>query len=264
MARGRIWTGNVNFVLVSIPVEIVRAVREQRVSFRLMHEKDNAVLERRMYCPEDDRFIHREHIVNGYEVDSGRYVVVNADEYEALEPKRSRTIEIDSFVDLADIDPVYFDRPYYLVPREGGERTYQLLTDVMREKQKAGLAKFVLHNREHLVALWAQGKAMALMLLHYDEQVADGEEVRPKGVKPQAAKVRAMSTVMKKMRGEYDPADFVDEHRRRVLAFLKQKAEREGTVVAAEPEEEEQAVEQEEGQDLMAALEESLARARTR
>ncbi len=260
-----VWTGAVNFVLVSIPVEIVPAVHEDRIIFRLMHGKDGTPLRREMFCPADNVFVPPEQIANGYEVGPNRYVVVTDEEYEALEPRRSQTIAIDAFVNLRDIDPVYFDRPYYLVPREGGERSYQLLTQVLQETRKAGLAKFVMHGREHLVALWAQGNVMTLMLLHYREQIADQETLRPKEAEPQPDRVGALTAAMQRLRGDYNPAHYLDEHRQRVLGFLQEKAQERGTVSVPEAEHaEEQPATAEEGQDLVSALEESLARARKR
>ncbi len=265
MAKESVWTGAVNFVLVSIPVEMMPAVHEDRIAFRLMHKKDDVLLQRQMFCPADRTFVPRDHIANGYEVEPDKYVVVTADEYEALEPRHSQAIAIDSFVDLAEIDPVYFDRPYYLVPREGGERSYRLLTEVLQETRKAGLARFVLHDREHLIALWAQGDVLVVMLLHYQDQIADRESFRPKGVKTQHTRVGALAAIMQRMKTDYNPAHYVNEQRERVLGFLEEKAKQQGTVAVAEPEgAEEQPVEQEEGQDLVAALEESLARARKR
>jgi len=260
-----VWTGAVNFVLVSIPVQILPAVIEKRVAFRLMHQKDNALLKREMYCPADGTFVHGEHVVNGYEVGPNRYVVVTDDEYDALEPSRSQTIQIDSFVNFDEIDPVCFDRPYYVVPRKGGERSYGLLVEVMQETRKAGLAKFVLHDREHLVALWAHNDVLSLMMLHFPEEVAEAGEIRPKQAKPQAARVGAIAAAIQQLRGDYDPARYVDEHRERVLGYLQEKAKQQGTVEVAAPQAaEEQAAGKEEGQDLVAALEESLARARAR
>jgi len=260
-----IWTGAVNFVLVSIPVEIVPAVHEDRIVFRLMHGKDGTPLRREMFCPADNVFVAPEQMANGYEVGPNRYVVVTDEEYEALEPRRSQTIAIDAFVNLRDIDPVYFDRPYYLVPRAGGERSYQLLTHVLQETHKAGLAKFVMHGREHLVALWAQGDVLTLMLLYYREQIADQEALRPQEAQPQPERVGALTAVMQGLRGDYNPAHYVDEHRQRVLGFLQEKAQEQGTVAVPEAEHaEEQPAVAAEGQDLVSALEESLARARKR
>ncbi len=265
MADEAVWTGAVNFVLVSIPVEVLPAVHEQRVAFRLMHRRDDALLRREMYCPADGSFVHGEHIVNGYEAGPSRYVVVTEDEYQALEPGRSQTIRIDSFVGFDEIDPMYFDRPYYVVPREGGERSYRLLVNVMQETRKAGIAKFVMHDREHLVALWAQNDVLGLMLLHFPEELADTEDIRPRQARPQAARVGAITAAIQQLRGDYDPVKYVDEHRERVLGYLQEKAKQQGTVEVAAPEAAEaQAAEQEQGQDLVAALEESLARARAR
>jgi DNA end-binding protein Ku len=260
-----VWTGAVNFVLVSIPVQILPAVHEKRVAFRLVHQRDDALLKREMYCPADGAFVQGEHIANGYEVGPDSYVVVTDDEYDALEPSRSQTIQIDSFVNFDEIDPVYFDRSYYVAPREGGERSYGLLVEVMQETRKAGLARFVLHDREHLVALWARNDVLGLMMLHFPEEVADTGEIRPKQAKPQAARVGTITAAIQQLRGDYDPAKYVDEHRERVLGYLQEKAKQQGTVEVAAPQTaEEQPVEQEEGQDLVAALEESLARARAR
>jgi DNA end-binding protein Ku len=260
-----IWTGAVNFVLVSIPVEIVPAVHEDRLVFRLLHAKDGVPLRREMFCPAENVFVPPEQIAHGYEVGPDRYVVVTDEEYAALEPRRSQTIAIDAFVNLREIDPVYFDRPYYLLPRAGGERSYQLLTHVLQQTRKAGLAKFVMHGREHLVALWAQGNVLTLMLLHYREQIADQEALRPKEARPQPARVGALAAVMQRLRGDYNPAHYIDEHRQRILGFLQEKAQQQGTVTMPEPEHAEPPpAGQEEGQDLVRALEESLARARRR
>jgi DNA end-binding protein Ku len=260
-----VWTGAVNFVLVSIPVAIVPAVHEDRLAFRLLHAKDDAPLRREMLCPAENLFVPPEQIAHGYEAGPDRYVVVTEAEDAALEPRRSQTIAIDAFVNVREIDPVYFDRPYYLVPREGGERSYQLLTHVLQETHKAGLAKFVMDGREHLVALWAQGNVLTLMLLHYREQIADGEALRPKQARPEPARVGALAAVMQRRRGDYNPAHYIDEHRQRVLGFLQEKAQQQGTVAVPEPRRvEEQPAGQEEGQDLVSALEESLARAKRR
>ena len=260
-----LWTGAVNFVLVSIPVEILPTVHEQRVAFRLMHQRDDAILKREMYCPTDGSFVRGEHIVNGYPVGPDRYVVVTEDEYQALEPQRSRTIQIDSFVNFDQIDPVYFDRPYYLVPHEGGERSYRLLVEVMQDTGKAGLAKFVLHDREHFVALWARNDLLCLMMLHFPEEIADADEIRPKQARPEPAKVGAITAALHDLKGDYDPARYVDEHCERVRGYLQEKAKQQGTVEIAAPEAaEEHPVEQEQGRDLVAALEESLAHARAR
>jgi len=260
-----VWSGALNFVLVSTPVEMVPAAREKGIVFRLLHRKDHVPLRRQMFCPADPTFVPREHVVTGYEVGPNKYAVVTDEEYEALEPRRSQTIQIDSFVDFGAIAPVYFDRPYYLVPREGGERAYRLLTEVTQATRKAGLAKFVLHDREHLIALWAQGDVLTLMLLHYREQIADREAIRPKEAKPEPAKVGAITAVMQRLRGEYNPAHYIDEHRERVLGFLQEKARQQGTVAAPVSEEaEEPPVGQPEEQDLVRALEESLARTKHR
>jgi DNA end-binding protein Ku len=263
MPGAKIWTGTLSFVLVSIPVELISAVRHTRVSFRLMHKKDNALLQRRMYCPKHNTFVHPEHIVNGYEAGDDQYVIIRDEEYKALEPKRSQSIEINAFVGSEEIDSIYFDRPYYLLPRKGGAKSYVMLRQVMQETGKVGLARFVLHTREHLVAVRAKEGILELMTLHYNAQVRDTDQIVPH-VKAQTAKVKSITEQIKKAKGKYDLNRYIDDHRRQILEFLEQKAKEGHTVTIEKPEEEEEPVEQEAQADLISILEESLAKVKSK
>lgn len=260
MARSSIWYGMLTFVLVSIPVNIVPAVRPKRTSFHLLHKTDHSRLRRQMFCPADNTYVHPEHILNGYPVDDDRYVVVREEEYQALEPKRSQAIEIEAFVDFAQIDPVYYDRPYYLVPKKGGEKPYRLLHESMKKSGRAGISRLVLHDRQYLVAVWPLKKALGLMLLHYAQQVRDVGEFVP-SAEANAQSVRDIIRVMETKKTEYDPEKYKDEYTIGLLELVDQKAKEGEVVTVPQPEEEEEeAVESE--QDLIAALEESLAHAR--
>jgi DNA end-binding protein Ku len=259
-----IWTGTLSFVLVSIPVELISALTRSRVSFNLVHKKDNSFLERRMFCPKDEKLIHGEHIVNGYEVAPEKYVVIRENEYKALEPKRSQSIEISSFADFSDVDPIYFDRPYYIMPRKGGSKSYQMLRQAMQETGKAGFARFVLHTREHLIVVKANEHILEMMTLHFSEQVKDASGIAPKGLKTQASHVKAMVEQIKKEHKSYDPDRYVDTHRKKVLDMLNEKARHSHTVAIREPEETETVEAGEEREDLISALEESLAKVRSK
>jgi DNA end-binding protein Ku len=265
MPKRGIWTGTLSFVLVSIPVELVSAVNPGRISFNLLHEKDYSRLERRMYCPEHDQFVHPEHIFNGYEVEKGKYVVVTEDEYESLAPERSQSIEINSFIDMAEVDPVLYDRPYYLVPKKGGEKAYSLLLKTLRETEKAGVAKFVLRNREHLVTVWAEKNLLCLMMMHFPEEIRDPGEVKPEANK-KTKEVNSMVSVIEKNQGSYNPEKYSDTYREQAAAFLEEKIKSRGTVTSEEAEEEGEEIEQEAeaSSDLVAALERSLEESKSR
>src|SRR3990172_1923715 len=154
-----IWSGTISFSLVAIPVQLVKAVDPGRVSFRMLHSKDFSPLLRRMACPEEGKIVPPEEIIRGYEIGPDKYIVVTDEELESLSPQRSRSIEIVDFVDTKDVDAIYYDHPYYLVPLKGGEKAYRLFVEVMHRTRKAGLAKFVLGEREYLVAVKSRSGA---------------------------------------------------------------------------------------------------------
>src|SRR5512142_217030 len=147
MAVQGIWSGTISFSLVAIPVQLVRAVSPGRISFRMLHATDYSPLQRRMFCPKQETLVPAEEIVRGYEIAPERYLPITDEELESVSPERSRTIEIVEFIDMAEVDPLYFDHPYYLVPLKGGEKAYRLLVEIMRRTNRAGLAKFVLGER---------------------------------------------------------------------------------------------------------------------
>src|SRR5207244_863257 len=134
MARS-IWSGSLSFGLVNVPVKLYTAVREERIAFHLLHDQDKVRLKQKMVCPADGKEVHREHTVRGYEISPEKYVIVRDEELEAVAPKSSRVIELQDFVDLESIDPIYFDKGYYLAPQQNAEKAYRLLVEAM-EKTK--------------------------------------------------------------------------------------------------------------------------------
>jgi DNA end-binding protein Ku len=248
--------------MVSIPVDIVSAVRPGKVSYHLMHKEDNSPIQTRMFCPHDKKFVHPEHIVNGYPVDDDKYVIVKEEEYQALEPQRSQTIEINTFINVEKINPIYFEKSYYILPRKGGAKAYQLLLDVLKDTGKAGLAKFVLRSREYLVVVKPHNRVLGLMVLHFPEEIRDPKEIMPKNFKAEPQKVKAITEIIMKLKGEYKPDKLEDKYFEKVVNFLEKKAKEEGTITVEQPVEEE-TVETDTG-DLVAALEESLAKAKSK
>ncbi len=254
MAFQGIWSGTISFSLVAIPVQLVKAIAPGRVSFRLLHSKDYSPLARRMFCPEQAKLVPPDEIIRGYEIGLDRYIPITDEELESVSPERSRTIEIIEFIDMREVDPIYYDHPYYLVPLKGGEKAYRLLVEVMRRTNKAGLAKFVLAEREYLVAVKSTEGALTLITLHYSEEIVPDEDISPKAGKIEAEATGRMNKSIKKMMADFNPGKYANERREKVLDLLKKKAKEKAAVEAPE-------VEKAEGEgpaDLVATLEEAM------
>ncbi len=254
MASQGIWNGTISFSLVAIPVRLVKAIDPGRVSFRLLHTKDYSPLARRMFCPAEETMVPPDEIIRGYEIGPDQYIMMTEEELESASPERSRTIEIVEFIDMKEVDPVYYDHPYYLVPSKGGEKAYQLLVEVMHRTKKAGLAKFVLAEREYLVAVTPRDGVLALTTLHYSEEILSEEDLSPKKGKDALEEESRMRKSIERMIEDFDPGKYADEGRKKLMALVAKKAKERRPVEAP-------AVVEEEGEgppDLVTALEESM------
>jgi DNA end-binding protein Ku len=249
-----IWSGTISFSLVAIPVRLVKAVEPGRVSFRLLHSRDYSPLVRRMVCPEEDKLVPPDEIIRGYELGAGKYILITDEELESVSPERSRTIEIIEFIDMKEVDPIYYDHPYYLVPLKGGEKSYRLLVEVMNRTNKAGLAKFVLGEREYLVAVKSTGRALSLITLHYHDEILPHEDIASEQEKIEPEEKSRMKKIIKERISDFNPDKFADERREKILELLRKKARQMAPVEAPESGEEEG-----EGPvDLIAVLEKSM------
>ena len=254
MAVQGICSGTISFSLVAIPVRLVKAIEPGHISFRLLHSKDYSPLARRMSCPEEETMVTPDEIIRGFEIAPSKYIVMTDEELESVSPERSRTIEIVEFIDMKEVDPIYYDHPYYLVPAKGGEKAYRLLVEVMRRTNKAGLAKFVLAEREYLVAVTSKDGALALTTLHYNEEILPAEDLSPKKGRIEAEEQSRIRKSIEHMIEDFDPGKYADERRKKLMDLLAAKAKEKAPVEAP-------VVEEEEGEgppDLAAALEESL------
>jgi DNA end-binding protein Ku len=254
MAVQGIWSGTISFSLVAIPVQLVKAVEPGRVSFHLLHKKDYSPLVRRMYCPQEERLVSADEIIRGYEIGPDKYIPITDEELESVSPGRSRTIEISGFIDIKDIDPLYYGHPYYLVPSKGGEKAYQLLVEIMHRTGKAGVAKFVLAEREYPVVVKSFQGALSLLTLHYGEDILPAADIVPEAGPLKSAEIIGMKNVIAKMTTDFNPDKHVNERRKKIKALLKKK-EKKMIVVSAPQVEEEEA---EGPADLVSALEESM------
>src|SRR5947209_3502014 len=172
-----IWSGAISFGLVNVPIKLFTATSQKDVRFHQLHDKDGARIQQKRVCSKDGEEIPLEHIVKGYEVSKDTYVMVTPDELEGLDPKASRTIDIQDFVDLDEIDPVYYDATYYMVPEKGASKAYALLLEAMRKSNKVAIARVVLRQKQHLVALRPMGNAMSMQTMLYADEVVDPQSL---------------------------------------------------------------------------------------
>ncbi len=255
-----IWSGSISFGLVSVPVKLFSATSPKEVRFHMLHDKDGARIQQKRVCSADGQEVPWEHIVKGFEISKGRYVTVTREELEAFNPRATKSIEIEDFVDLDQIDPIYYESTYYLVPDKGAAKPYALLVEAMKKTGKVGVARFVLRTKQYLCAVRPMGKALALSTMLYADEVVDQGDLDglPES-KPGERELKMAEQLIGSLEAKFDARKYKDDYREQVLALLERKAEGE-EIVAAEP------AEAPRGKvvNLMDALQKSLAAARDR
>ena len=259
MARA-IWSGAISFGLVNVPVKLYSATSPKTVRFHQVSAKTGARIRQKRVDPSTDEEVPYEEIVKGYEISPERYVLIDPEELEALDPKATKTVDIEDFVDLDEIDPIYYDHSYYLAPTAGGAKAYRLLLDAMRESGKVGIGRVVLRSKQQLCALRPTGEVLTLStMLFGDEVLAPDRLDELDAVEDAPASDRELQMaeqLISSLSREFDPSKYHDDYRERVLQLIERKAA--GEEIAVEPEAEEPAA----APDLMAALEASLASVR--
>jgi DNA end-binding protein Ku len=223
-----IWSGAISFGLVSIPIKLFSAVKPKEVRFHLVHDEDGARIREKRVCSVEDKEVPYEHVAKGYEVSRGRYVVISREELAALDPEATRTIEIEDFVDLDEIDPIYYEHSYYLAPDRGGDKAYQLLLAALKKMNKVAIARMVLRTKQYLCALRPTGAALSLSTMLWADEVVPAADLA--GLPPASARVRAdelsmAQQLIESRATEFRAEKYRDDYRERVLALLKQKAE---------------------------------------
>ena len=253
-----IWSGAISFGLVNVPVKLYSAVSRKTVRFHQLNKDTGNRIQQKRVDPETGEEVSYEQIVKGYELTKDRYVIVTPEELDALDPEKTRTIDIEDFVDLDEIDPVYYDHPYYLVPDKGAAKAYGLLLGAMKESGKVAIARVVIRSKEQLVAI-RPGEGDVLMMetmLFHDEVVPshDLDELPDaKDLKASDRELKMAQQLIDSLSSEFDPSRYRDEYRDKVLELIERKAS--GEEIAVQPE----APQPARVPDLMAALEASLA-----
>lgn len=260
MARA-IWSGTISFGLLNVPVKLYSAVSRKTIRFNELRESDGSRVKHKRVAEGTDEEVSYDEIVKGYEITKGNYVTFSREELSELDPAKTRTIDIQDFVEIADIDPIYFENPYYLGPADGAEKAYSLLARAMESSGRAAIARFVLRNRENLAAIRASDGILTMTTMRFaDEVVAPSEldDVLPQE-KPRVAKkeVDMAEKLIESLSSDFKPTDYKDEYREELLAMIERKAEGKDVVQSASEEPEPTKT-----PDLMAALEESIAAVR--
>ncbi len=256
-----IWSGAISFGLVNVPVKLFSAVSRKTVRFHQLHEETGVRIQQRRVDPSTGEEVPYDNVVKGYEVGPDRYVVVTPDELEALDPKKTRSIDITEFVDLEEIDPVFYDHPYYLAPAQGGAKPYKLLVDAMRESGKVAIGKVVIRQKESLVALRPmEGDVLGMTTMLFADEVVDPEGIDEleavEEVEAGARELAMAQQLIESLSADFEPDKYHDSYRGRVLELIERKAA--GEEVAVQPAAEEPGP----VPDLMAALEASIAAAK--
>jgi DNA end-binding protein Ku len=254
-----IWSGAISFGLVNVPVKLYTATREHDVGFHLLSPDGKCRLRRKLYCPETGEEFDFNQTARGYEVSPGQYVLVKDEELDKLRPEAGRTINIVDFVDQSQIDPLYYDKPYYLVPSEAGARAYRLLLEAMKKQEKVAIAKFTMRSKEYLAALRPEGRVMCLETMRYSDEVVPVEDIEgvPGKVEVNKREVETAEKLIEALVEDFKPEKYKDQYRDRVAEMLEGKKRGEEVRQVADEEEPPRII------NLMEALEKSLKETRS-
>lgn len=248
-----VWKGYIAFGLVSIPIRLLAAVREERVGFHQIHEVCNSRIRQQLFCPTCDRVVERSEIGKGYEVSKDNYVLIEDAEVKKIAPPSSETMEIRQFVKLADIDPMYFDSSFYVVPEEAGRRAYQLLLTAMQQLEYVALAQVTMHQREYAVALRQHKNGLMLHTLFYANEVRDVPEYGAQsGVEVKKQELEMAEKLIQALAHPFEADKLEDEYQKKLLELVEAKGA--GRTIKGVPHKQIAAV-----GDLMAALQKSLS-----
>jgi DNA end-binding protein Ku len=252
-----IWSGSISFGLVNVPVKLFTAVRKKTVRFHQLHAADGARIQQKRVCSVDGEEVAYEDLAKGYELYPGQYVMIEPEELDALDPEATQTIDIEDFVELDQVDPLYYDSSYYLVPDARGIKAYRLLLDAMRESGRVGIARVVMRTKQYLCAVRPVGEALVLTTMNFADEVVGQDEIEGLPGEQEAAEreLKMAEALIESLSTDWQPEKYEDTYRERVMALIEAKAA--GQELVSQPSAPSAPV-----IDLMAALEASLAQTR--
>ncbi|HKP20529.1 MAG TPA: Ku protein [Thermoleophilaceae bacterium] len=225
MAPRSIWNGTITLGLVNVPIKLFTATESKTVSFSEVHAKDGAQIEHRRVCPKEDKEVDYDEVVKGYEVSPGKYVVLDKDEIKAAAGDRGKVVHLEHFVDAAEIDPVFYDKTYYVGSRDAPD-AYRLLHEALKKSGRAGIGRFTFHDREYLVAIRALDDVIALHTMRFHDEVVSPDEldIPSGGRKPNRREIQMAGKLVESLEEDFKPEKYEDTYRESVLDLIKQKA----------------------------------------
>ncbi len=251
-----VWSGSLSFGLVNVPVKLYSAVSQKDIRFHLLHDADGVRIQQKRICPADGKEVPYDHIVKGYEISPDRYVIIKPEELEALDPKATHTIDIEDFVAIEQIDPIYFEHPYYLIPDKRADKAYFLLSTAMERSGKAAIARMVMRAKQYLTVIRPSQQALTLVTLLFHDEIVSREtfkELMPPPEKINPRELTMAEQLIATLTTDFKPEKYHDEYRQRVLDLIERKAEGQEFAAQPKPKETGKVI------NLMEALEASLA-----
>ncbi|MBV9647667.1 MAG: Ku protein [Candidatus Eremiobacteraeota bacterium] len=220
-----IWSGSINFGLVTIPVKLQTAVRTNDLRFNFLHKADEGRIQNVRRCSLDGEDVSYDDIVRGYEYEKGHYVILSDDDFQRVNVEATQSVDIVQFVELDEINPMYYDKPYYLEPEKKGRHAYALLREALKAMNKVGIAKVVIRSREHLAAVKPNGEALVLELMHFADEIVDADHYDlPETEKPHENEMKVAKLLIDTMTAKFEPDEFHDTYREQLLAMIEARA----------------------------------------
>ena len=234
MARA-IWKGSISFGLVNIPIALYPATRREELKFRLLRQTDLSPVNYKRVAEKDGKEVSWDQIVKGYEYEKGKYVVLRDDDFQRVDLEATQTVDIQDFVDLEEIDPMFFYKPYYLEPQKGGDKAYALLRDALKDTNKVGVAKVVIKTRQYLAGVKPEDGALVLELMHFADELADPEKLHvPKKLEVGKREMNMAKSLIGSMTSKWQPEKYKDDYREALMDVIE-KVEAGGKEIEEKP-----------------------------
>jgi DNA end-binding protein Ku len=231
-----IWKGSISFGLVNIPIALNPATREPELTFRLLRKSDLSPVNYKRVAEKDGREVPWDQVVKGYEYEKGKYVVLKDEDFQRVDLEATQTVDIQDFVDLDEIDPMFFYKPYYLEPQKGVDKAYVLLRDSLQESGKVGIAKVVIKTRQYLAGVKPKDGALVLELMHFAEELADTSKLRiPKKVEVGKREMNMATQLIDSMSSKWSPEKYRDDYREALMEVIEEKVEAGGKEIEDKP-----------------------------
>ena len=231
-----IWKGSISFGLVNIPIALYPATRREELKFRLLRKTDLSPVNYKRVAEKDGKEVPWDQIVKGYEYEKGKYVVLQDEDFQRVDIEATQTVDIQDFVELDEIDPIFFYKPYYLEPQKGGDKAYALLRDALKDSKKVGVAKVVIKTREYLAGVKPEDGALVLELMHFADELADTSKLHiPKKVEVGKREMTMAKSLIDSMSSKWNPEKYKDDYREALMEVIEEKVEAGGKEIEEKP-----------------------------